>query len=592
MGQPVDLVKDAVDVVAATPALEPPILKSDTQSAPVHAPSLWGLLWAWRWETLSSVVSVASMALVLSILANINDMALSDWPLPIQPNSLIAICTTLGKSAMMVLVASCISQLKWKYFAHRPRPLHHLQTIDDASRGPWGSLVVLFSGPTRSWVISGFAFAAIVSLGIEPSAQQILGVGVKEVELTNLGTEVGMARGYHSVDTGRQTTPRTVMSAMLGSEPPANFYCPPLASRCVWQDFTILSMCSDMQTITEDKVTSNCTRLPDNTFDPRLLSVDCTITFPGDHKFRSPNPLSVSMSKKVLGDSWIYNKLDSRKILTSTQYGGWVDFAAVNASQATFTASTNILSGVTVYIGKMSWCSRIIRNFTVNAGGKPTATTSDEPLTLVNRTYVGEGTRRILDKSIYHAPSTDDDFLIYVGSDVGIWMYLTSILLVDNKSGQSDPPGRSLVSENAILELFLFDDLSDAIAKITRSITAQINLIGGDNANVTRLTGMAYANVPRYTVRWVWAILPLVETVLVTALMALTMFREREEPLWRTSALAMLFHRLEGHELEDAASACRTDTCLERVASGFQARLAPDKADHLAFLVERKKRET
>jgi hypothetical protein len=171
-------------------------LKPDTRPPPPLSPGLCGIFWTWRWEISSSIVSMTSMALVLAILVNIRDMALSDWPLPIQPNSLIAVCTTLGKSAMMVPVASCIGQLKWRYFARRPRPLQHLQSFDDASRGPWGSLVVLLSGLTRSWVISGFAFAAIVSLRIEPSAQQVLAVGTRELELTNMTADVGMARGY------------------------------------------------------------------------------------------------------------------------------------------------------------------------------------------------------------------------------------------------------------------------------------------------------------------------------------------------------------------------------------------------------------
>ena len=177
--------------------------KSETRPPP-SSPTLCGTLWAWRWEISSSIVSMTSMALVLAMLVNIRGMPLSDWPLPIQPNSLIAICTTLGKSAMMVPVASCIGQLKWRYFARRPRPLQHLQSFDDASRGPWGSLVVLLSGLTRSWAISGFAFAAVVGLGIEPSAQQVLGIGTKEVELTNMTATAGMARGYYSVGKGQQ----------------------------------------------------------------------------------------------------------------------------------------------------------------------------------------------------------------------------------------------------------------------------------------------------------------------------------------------------------------------------------------------------
>jgi len=143
---------NVVETVEPVPATPEPDAKSQQPPVPT---GLCGILCAWRWEISSFVVSMASMALILAILVNIHDVALSAWSLPIQLNSLIAVCTTLGKSAMMVLEASCIGQLKWGYFSHRPRPLQHLQTIDDVRRGPWGSLAVLLSSPTRFWIISG-----------------------------------------------------------------------------------------------------------------------------------------------------------------------------------------------------------------------------------------------------------------------------------------------------------------------------------------------------------------------------------------------------------------------------------------------------
>jgi len=46
---------------------------------------------------------------------------------------------------MMVAVAAGISQQKWNWFSRRARVVKDLQVFDDASRGPWGSIKLVFS---------------------------------------------------------------------------------------------------------------------------------------------------------------------------------------------------------------------------------------------------------------------------------------------------------------------------------------------------------------------------------------------------------------------------------------------------------------
>jgi len=330
-------------------------------------------------------------------------------------------------------------------------------------------------------------------------------------------------------------------------------------------------------------MSSNCTKSSNE------LAVDCALTFPGDHKFLYP--LSVSMGVALYRDvrRW-ETRYRSQSLATSTRFSGGVAFAGVNISQAQFAESTNALSGITAYSGSMFWCSRTTRNLAVDAGGLSSASTNDEPLTYVDRRYWHDGTEMWADGPNYHANSTGTDFWIDMETDYVLWNFLESIFLLDNKQNNSDPPGRSHVSETAFRNLLLFDDPGGVVANVSRSISSHINLVGGDNANATGWAGAAYANVPRYTVRWAWLILPLAETVLVTALMGLTILMSQEGPLWRSSALATLFHGLKVEEVNDGLSAgCRTDACLERAAAGFQASISSNTTDRPRFVVERKK---
>lgn len=171
--------------------------------------------WWWWWEIGGALLSIICVGLVLVVLFEANDIALAAWPLWIQPNSLIAVFTTVGKSAMMVPIASCISQLKWRHFELRANRLSHLQVLDEASRGPWGSLMLLFDFRMSARIAQALAVISLLSLGFDPSAQQILDFPTREIRLTNTSASIGVASSYTSKafledtdgSTGRESGP-------------------------------------------------------------------------------------------------------------------------------------------------------------------------------------------------------------------------------------------------------------------------------------------------------------------------------------------------------------------------------------------------
>ena len=166
-------------------------------------PTSW---WSsWWWEIGSVALSLTCMALLVSMLLKSDGMELEKWDMPIQPNSLIAVLTTVAKTAMMVPVASCLSQLKWRHFTGGSTDsLYALQVFDDASRGPWGSFMLLLSRNMRIWKRTwngegnaifawALAFVTLLALGIDPSAQQILDFPTRQVvaDKTALAGEKG-----------------------------------------------------------------------------------------------------------------------------------------------------------------------------------------------------------------------------------------------------------------------------------------------------------------------------------------------------------------------------------------------------------------
>jgi hypothetical protein len=128
------------------------------------------------------------IGLTIAILLYIDDKTVGAWKLAIQPNSLVAVFSTIAKSALLVPVAECIGQLKWIYFdSTEPKTLAHLQAYDEASRGPWGSLGLFWKtrGAASAFALAG-AFITILMLAFEPFAQQVVSFSTRDAALHNM----------------------------------------------------------------------------------------------------------------------------------------------------------------------------------------------------------------------------------------------------------------------------------------------------------------------------------------------------------------------------------------------------------------------
>jgi hypothetical protein len=83
---------------------------------------------------------------------------LSAWNSRVFLNASISILTTAYATALMHGVSSFIAQSKWLYFKsqERKRNLYHLEEFDWASRGAWGSILLLINVPWNLATIGAF----------------------------------------------------------------------------------------------------------------------------------------------------------------------------------------------------------------------------------------------------------------------------------------------------------------------------------------------------------------------------------------------------------------------------------------------------
>ncbi|MCJ1381373.1 hypothetical protein MMC17_004483 [Xylographa soralifera] len=114
----------------------------------------------------------------LALLATVLTLALHqgrtipEWPLAISVNAAISIHATVMQMSMMYVLAQSLSQMKWLWYS-KPRQLRDLEAFDDASRGPWGAVKLIWRLRASHTAALG-ALLIIASLAVGPFLQQIV----------------------------------------------------------------------------------------------------------------------------------------------------------------------------------------------------------------------------------------------------------------------------------------------------------------------------------------------------------------------------------------------------------------------------------
>lgn len=131
----------------------------------------WGSFWVF--ELGAVIFSLVFMVAIIVVLKQLDGQPARTWRLPLAPNTLIAIFATMSKSAMLLVISECLSQLKWVYFEQRDQRLIDLQIFDDASRGPIGAIQLLFRIRRRAFAASFGAVLTILALAQDAFYQEI-----------------------------------------------------------------------------------------------------------------------------------------------------------------------------------------------------------------------------------------------------------------------------------------------------------------------------------------------------------------------------------------------------------------------------------
>ena len=100
---------------------------------------------SWLLEVLSLGLAFVSMGALVVILTIYQNKPLPHWRWGLTLNSLLSIFSQLITLSITHALAGALSQQKWLWFRKSTRTLKDFGCFDDASKGPWGCLVLLCS---------------------------------------------------------------------------------------------------------------------------------------------------------------------------------------------------------------------------------------------------------------------------------------------------------------------------------------------------------------------------------------------------------------------------------------------------------------
>jgi hypothetical protein len=131
----------------------------------------------WLLELLSWLFSAVCMAAIIGVLIGLQDESLSKWVLAektgLTLNTYISILSKMAGAALILPVSEALGQLKWSWFLEHSKQMWDFEIFDNASRGPWGSLLLLIRTKGKALAALG-AMIMLCSLALDPFFQQVV----------------------------------------------------------------------------------------------------------------------------------------------------------------------------------------------------------------------------------------------------------------------------------------------------------------------------------------------------------------------------------------------------------------------------------
>jgi hypothetical protein len=135
-------VRGGSNIASGRPAV---IFENPPEDPEAPSPQSHGVLYNWRWEMVHALVATGAITGIFTLLHNNNGSPVTQWTLSISINTVLSILVTVIMVSTWTVLSRCLGQLKFSWYKRRGQPVYDIVRLDQASRGCWGSLRLIFS---------------------------------------------------------------------------------------------------------------------------------------------------------------------------------------------------------------------------------------------------------------------------------------------------------------------------------------------------------------------------------------------------------------------------------------------------------------
>ncbi|KAJ9611662.1 hypothetical protein H2200_004846 [Cladophialophora chaetospira] len=198
----------------------------------------------WVWELSAALLCICILAAIAGILFAYGNRRVPDLPDGLNINAIVSLLASFAKAALLVVVASASRPEKWLWFIEKPRPLTTVDAFEQASRGPYGSVMLILSrgGSVRALLA---ALITVLSLGFEPFLQATLNTVIRETPILSESASIRTSSSYNETVSGNLGGSGLSLNALIGAFGGAEGAIPkPICSsgNCTWPLYNTLAM--------------------------------------------------------------------------------------------------------------------------------------------------------------------------------------------------------------------------------------------------------------------------------------------------------------------------------------------------------------
>lgn len=252
-------------------------------------------LYRWSLEIFSWMISALCMIAIIAILIATDGKRQPSWPMA----SIISVVSRVATSALLIPTAEALGEVKLSWFTGGgPRSMWDLETLDAATRGPMGSLLLLLrrkGGYVVNHIVKNLTKACfrtlaalgaaimLLAVGLDPFFQQVVSFQQRQIVVGNANaslprlqkydTTMDVSYSYGSRVSFADQTMQPIFSGyflnhggvasqlLADSSASIPIACP--TSNCTWPEYNSLSICSSCSDIS-DLLEYGCTNSSGN----------------------------------------------------------------------------------------------------------------------------------------------------------------------------------------------------------------------------------------------------------------------------------------------------------------------------------------